>query len=59
MRRKNLKNSYFFRRIGNAYNNLIDREHFMGRSPFEDTWLSPTKKKKTIDSGDADQEYLS
>ena len=59
MRRKNLQNRHVFRRIGNAYQNLIDRDHFMGRSAFEDTWLSATKKKKTNDSGAADQEYWS
>ena len=45
MIQKQLKNRHVFRRFGDAYKCLFDREHFMGRSAFEDTWLSPTKKK--------------
>ena len=50
MIKKQLKNRHVFKRFGDAYRCLFDRDHFMGRSAFEDTWLSPTKKKYTNDS---------
>jgi HSP20 family molecular chaperone IbpA len=30
----------FFRRMGDAYGHLIDAQHFLGRSPLEDTRLT-------------------
>jgi len=29
-----------FHRIGDSYGHLIDASHFMGRSPFDDTWMT-------------------
>lgn len=34
-----------FCRIGNQYGHLIDNEHFMGRTAFDDLWMSKVKPK--------------
>ncbi|UII30468.1 hypothetical protein LVD17_19430 [Fulvivirga ulvae] len=31
-----------FHRIGDRYNTLFGSDHFMGRSAFEDSWMSRT-----------------
>lgn len=36
-----------FHRIGDTYNTLFGSDHFMGRSAFEDSWLSKTPKART------------
>ncbi len=30
-----------FHRIGDAYSHFFNTEHFMGRTPFDDSWLAP------------------
>ena len=30
-----------FHRIGNQYRSFLDRDHFLGRSAFEDPWIAP------------------
>ena len=37
-------NNSVFRRIGNYYGSLIDPYHFMGRSAFQISWISPKNK---------------
>ncbi len=44
----NLRKSNPFSRIGNSYGHFVD-EHFMGRSPFEESWMTAPKANKKVD----------
>ena len=47
MELERIKNRMVFRRIGNCYGSLFDPFHFMGRSPFQDSWMA-TKCKSGL-----------
>lgn len=45
-----------FHRIGDVYGHLFDGEHFLGRSPFEDSWMAMPKANAFADESEYQME---
>ena len=47
-----------FHRIGDRFGEFIDKDHFMGRTPFQDNWMAPDKKVASANIKSTKKEYI-
>ncbi|OJJ15684.1 hypothetical protein BKI52_38015 [marine bacterium AO1-C] len=47
-----------FQRIGDRFGEIIDKDHFMGRTAFQENWMAPDKKVAFANVKSNEKEYV-